>query len=143
MFNVKASVVKSLTVVGKLLILLNFNQAVAGDISNPRFFEYRSGSFVNELATVTFGWFKTLNEDQQEAYNQSIVHSLMYAENGEKVEWFRGNASGFSMPVMTWPTGSGYCRRIHIQAIAYNTEKTMAATACFDNAHTNWRWVAQ
>jgi surface antigen len=111
-------------------------------LNNPRFFEYRGGSFINRLADFSFGWFKTLNDHQMEAYQQALVHAVMTSENGQRVSWYRGNASGYAVPVMTWPTGSGYCRRVHIQAIAYNTEKTMSATACFDNSSENWRWVS-
>lgn len=128
-------------VVGKLLILMSFNSALAS-IHDPSFFEYQTGNFINRLSNITFGWFKTLDDDQLEAYHQSLYHALGYAENGEKVEWFRGDASGFTVPVMTWPTGSGYCRRLHIQAIAHGVEKTMSATACYDNAQDNWRWVS-
>lgn len=142
MFNVKVSAVRNLMVVGKLLTLLAISPAAASELENPRFFEYRSGNFVNQIVTLTFGWFKTLDEDQKSAYDQALYHAVMSAENGEKVSWYRNNASGFAVPAMTWPTGSGYCRRMHIQAIAYGVEKTMAATACYDNAHDNWRWVS-
>jgi surface antigen len=129
-------------VVGKLSILLAANVAHSNELSNPKFFEYRSGSFVNQLANVSFGWFKSLSRPQLEEYHQSLTHAVMFAENGQSVRWYRDDASGYAIPVMTWPTGSGYCRRIHIQAIAHNVEKTMSATACFDNAHENWRWVS-
>lgn len=127
-------------VAGKLSILLS-TSALANDISNPRFFEYTGGDFVNRLADISFGWFKTLDDDQKEEYYQSLNHALMYAENGQTVRWYRRNASGSSTPVMTWPTGSGYCRRLHIHAIAYSTPKTMTATACFDNNNSKWRWM--
>lgn len=129
-------------VVGKLLTLLVANSAIADTINNPKFFEYRSGGFINHLTDLTFGWFNTLDDKQLEAYHQSLSHAVMMAENGQRVQWYKNNASGYAVPVMTWPTGSGYCRKIHIQAIAYNIEKTMSATACFDNAHENWRWVS-
>jgi surface antigen len=143
MFNAKALVVKSLMVVGKLSVLLATNAALANDINEPRFFEYRAGGFINRLGDLSFGWFKTLDDDQKESYQQSLSHAVMMAENGQKVSWYKRNASGYAVPVMTWPTGSGYCRRVHIQAIAYSTEKTMTATACFDNAHTDWRWIRE
>ena len=130
MFNAKASAVRNLMVAGKLLTLLATSPALANDLTNPRFFEYRSGSFVNQIMTLSFGWFKTLDDKQKAAYDQSLYHALMSAENGEKVSWYRNNASGYAVPVVTWPTGSGYCRRMHIQAIAYGMEKTMTATAC-------------
>jgi len=129
-------------VVGKLSILLATSNVLANDIHQPRFFEYKSGSFVNQLVSFSFGWFKTLDEDQKSAYDQALYHAVMSAENGQKVEWYRNNASGFAVPVVTWPTGSGYCRRLHVQAIAHGMEKTMTATACYDNAQDNWRWVS-
>lgn len=94
------------------------------------------------MLTLSFGWFKTLDDDQKHAYDQSLYHAITSAENGQKVEWYRKNASGYAVPVMTWPTGSGYCRRIYIQAIAHGIEKTMTATACYDNAQDNWRWAS-
>jgi surface antigen len=144
MFKGAVSVVKNWTVLGKLLILLTSTPVLATDISNPRFFDYRSGpTVVADLLNITFGWFKTLDDNQKSAYYQSITHAVMYAENGNKVEWFQGAASGYSLPVMTWPNGSGYCRRIYIQAIAHNTERTMQRTACFDNSNSSWRWIRE
>ncbi len=129
-------------VLGKLLILLS-NPAQANGIDNPRFFDYRGGPMISELINVSFGWFKTLDENQKSAYYQSITHAVMYAENGQKVEWYQGNASGYTVPVMTWPNGSGYCRRMYIQAIAYNTERTMQRTACFNNPNSKWQWMRE
>lgn len=142
MFNAKASVVKSWMVVGKLLILLAGN-AYADNIGNPRFFEYQASNIANRLLELSFGWYKTLDLDQKAAYYQSITHALMYAENGEAVSWYERDASGLSVPVITWPTGSGYCRRLHIKAIAYNTEKNITRTACFENASSKWQWLRE
>jgi len=142
MFNAKALVAKSRTVVGKSLILLavSFN-AAAVEANEPRFFEYRAGGFINRVSDFSFGWFKTLSAVQNESYHSSINHAIMFADNGQKVSWYQDDASGFAVPVMTWPTGNGYCRRVHIQAIAYNVEKTMTATACFDDINNRWQWV--
>lgn len=128
-------------VVGKLLMLLVINPANAEPIDDPKFFNYNGSAPSNRLVELTFGWFRTLDEEQLSAYYQSINHALLFSENGETVRWYVKDASGEAVPVMTWPTGSGYCRRLHIQAIAYNVEKTMAATACYNNASRNWRWV--
>jgi hypothetical protein len=143
MFNAKVSAVRSLMVVGKLLMLVAISPAQANTVSDPKFFEYRSGGFTNRLVDFTFGWFKTLDSEQKEAHHGAIHHAVMMAENGQRVTWYKNDASGIAVPVMTWPTGNGYCRRVHIQAIAYGVEKTMAATACYDNAHTNWRWIRE
>ena len=127
-------------VVGKLLILLAINP-VHAEIDNPRFFEYRNGGFVNRLTDISFGWFKTLDDEQKLAYNQSLTHALMYADNGEAVKWYRNDASGLAVPTVTWPNTSGYCRRLYVQAIAYGVERTMRVTACYDDTQSTWRWV--
>jgi surface antigen len=128
-------------VIGKLLILGVINTAVADTVANPQFFDYSSNKFANRLAAVTFGWFNKLDDDQSSDYTQSITHAVMYAENGNKVEWYRGDASGYTVPVMTWPNGSGYCRRIHTEIVAFNMVKNLSQTACFSNADNTWRWV--
>ncbi len=137
------SAAKSMMAVGKLLILLTSVPVFANGIENPRFFEYRAGEFSNRLADLSFGWFKTLDVEQKAAYHQSINHALMFAENGQRVSWYQGDASGESVPVMTWPTGSGYCRRLHINAIAYNVQRSMATTACLDNSSKKWTWMPE
>ena len=74
-------------VAGKLLILVAISPAMAADVTNPRFFEYRTGTFLNELVQLSFGWFKTFDDDQKDAYTQSLQHAVMFAENGQAVEW--------------------------------------------------------
>jgi surface antigen len=92
------------------------------------------------LVEFSFGWFKTLSEEQSQAYHSALNHAVMFADNGQLVSWYKNDASGFAVPVITWPTGNGYCRRMHIQAIAYDIEKTMSATACFDDINDRWTW---
>lgn len=122
-------------------MLFSIPVAQAAGPESPTFYSYSGGTFANRLTAMTFGFFRTLDNPQQEAYYSSVTHAVRYADNGESVQWYQGDASGVATPVFTWPTGNGYCRRIHIQTIAYNREKTQTATACYDNAHSNWRWV--
>ena len=141
MFSAKALVAKSRTVVGKSLILLAISlSAGAVEADNPHFFDYNATRFTNRLVEFSFGWFKTLDSDQKDAYDSALTHAVMYADNGQAVSWYLKDASGYAVPVMTWSSGNGYCRRMHIQAIAYNTEKTMTATACFDDVYNRWQW---
>ena len=126
-------------VVGKLLILTT-SPALANEHENPRFFDYRGGTFINRLADFSFGWFKTLDDEQKLAYNQSLTHAVLYADNGEAVRWYKKDASGYAVPAVTFPSGNGYCRRIHIQAIAYGVAKTMKVNACYDNSSDQWSW---
>jgi surface antigen len=127
-------------VVGKLLILTASNPVYANEIENPRFFNYRSGEWTNRLVDLSFGWFKTLDDEQKLAYNQAITHAVLFSNDGEIVRWYKKNASGMAVSSATWPSGAGYCRRVYIQAIAYNVEKTMKATACLNEADNRWTW---
>ena len=145
MFRGVESVVKNLTALGKSLILalIISTSALAEDVFNPRFFDYTSNSVMTRMVEFSFGWNKKLNDTQRSAYHQSIVHALEYAENGEKVKWYKQNASGYSVPVYTWPKSSGYCRRLHLNVIAHNKQKTMAVTACYNNLDSNWTWYRE
>jgi hypothetical protein len=79
MFNVRALHAKSLTVVGKLLILTFVSSiATAGPLDSPRFFEYKNGGNLARGLSMTFGWFRTLDEDQEDAYQQSIIQAIAY-----------------------------------------------------------------
>jgi surface antigen len=133
-------------VLGKSLTLafLISTSAVAESVWEPRFFEYRSNSsLTSRIIDLSFGWNKKLNNEQKAAYYQSIIHAAEYAENGEKVKWYKQNASGYSVPVMTWPKGDGYCRRLHLEAIAFGKRKTMVLTGCYNNIASNWHWYGQ
>ena len=134
-------VVRSLTAVGKLLIplVISFNVA-AQDTTDPRFFDYYADGFINRIAEFSFGWFNKLDPDQLEAYNSAVTHAVMFADNGETVSWYKNDASGKAVPVMTWQSNGGYCRRVYIQAIAYNVERHINATACFDGVSERWKW---
>jgi hypothetical protein len=145
MFNAKVSAVKNLMVVGKLCILISISTChpvQAQDFTNPKFFEYSSNHPASRVLEWSFGWYKKLNDNQKNAYMASVIHALHYAENGEQVTWYRDNASGVSTPVLTWPTGSGYCRRLHLSAIAYNKQKVMTVTACHYNSTNSWAWYS-
>lgn len=133
MSSIKVLVVSALMVAGSSF-------ANADTLENPRFFEYKASRFTNRLAELTFGWFKTLDDEQKSAYHSSIVHAVMYADNGETVRWYVNDASGEVTPVATLPSGSGYCRRIHIQTIAHGVQKTTGATACYNDADNTWKW---
>ena len=128
-------------VVGKSLILLAVSfSSLAVAVDDPKFFSYRSGGFQNRLVDFSFGWFRTLDPVQKETYNAALNQAVMYADNGKTVRWYESDASGEVTPVITWQRGNGYCRRMHIQAIAHGVEKTMSATACFDDVNDRWQW---
>jgi surface antigen len=129
---------------GKSLILASVisTSAIANDVWNPKFFEYNSNGVVSRAIEFSFGWNKKLSEEQKLAYHQSVIHALEYADNNQKVKWYRDNASGYTVPVMTWPKSDGYCRRLHINVIAFNKQKAMSVTACYNNMASNWTWYS-
>jgi surface antigen len=118
------------------------SNSFASEVNDPRFFEYRGGSFINQLAEVSFGWFKKLNDRQLLAHHRAISVALHSADYGHSVRWYVDDASGSATPIAHIPTGSGYCRRIHLSVIAHGVQKNFQETACYDNAHDNWRWLS-
>jgi hypothetical protein len=141
MLKEKASAVKRWMVVGKLSTLLLISPALASTLENPRFYDYQGGSELARSLNHAFGWFRTLSNEQKLHYSQSITHALEYAENGQAVSWYHSDASGRTVPVITWPSGDGYCRRLHIEIIAYNQNRLISATACYSNSSSSWRWL--
>jgi surface antigen len=139
MFNAQVFRVKNLMALGKLLILLS-GSVWADETVDPKFFEYKTTTIVGRATEMSFGWFKTLNDFEKDAYEQSIAHALLYTENGQKVRWVEGKASGETTVAMTWPVSDGYCRRLHIYANAYGVDKSMATTACFSDITSTWQW---
>jgi len=129
-------------VLGKSLILaLTISTtSYAENVWDPKFYEYSSNNIIPRIVEFGFGWNKKLDERQKLAYHQSIIHALEYAENGHKVKWYNNDASGYSTPVVTWPTSNGYCRRLHLSVIAYGKQKAKAVSACFSNLDSNWTW---
>lgn len=122
-----------------IIIIMISSIANAAGVNSPTFYDYSGGKFVNRLVSSSFGFFRTLNDNEADAFYQAVTHAVMYADTGEQVQWFRGRASGTATPVFTWPVNNGYCRRVHIQTFAYNRERTQVATACFSGE--TWRWV--
>lgn len=137
MFKGKVLAVVVLMVVGKLLILGSGSTAFAGPVVR-----YQTDPFDNYLREERFGWFKKLNEEQNAAYFQAVTHAVTAAENGEEVAWYKQNASGRAIPLVTWPNSTGYCRTLHVETIAFNRRNVRTVTACYSTATRSWRWVS-
>lgn len=116
------------------------NEVSDGALVQPRFFNYQAPEFRNQIRPPRFGLFHGLSKAQINKYYEAISHALMAAENGESVSWIFGNASGQVAPVLTWPTGSGYCRRVQILVQAFGSQAVQSETACFIYAENAWRW---
>lgn len=110
------------------------------NIENPRFFELVNGPLENKILNFSFGWFKTLNADQRKAYLGSIAIALEEANPGQFVRWYESDASGSVRVAWILPDSIGFCKRLHIETIAYNTQKNFQVTACFNDVDNRWRW---
>jgi len=110
------------------------------NIENPRFFNHVNGPLVDQLVNLSFGWFKTLDSAQKKAYFSSIAIALEEANPGQIVKWYQNDASGAVRVVWLLPDSVGYCKRLHIETIAYSTQKIAQATACFNEVDNRWWW---
>lgn len=110
------------------------------NIENPRFYSDTNGSTLGQIINVSFGWFKTLDNSQKEAYYSSMILALEESQPGQFARWYRNNASG-SVSVAWQEIRNGtVCKRLHISVIAYDTMKNMQTTACFNEVDNTWNW---
>lgn len=102
-----------------------------------------NNAYADQMRTLTFGFWRTLDDDQLKAYYATLRMAVLEADNGQPVRWYINDASGTATPVYTRPTGSGYCRRIHVHVIAHNTERFFQETVCYNNASRQWQWMGE
>jgi len=110
------------------------------DIPLPDFFDPGRG----DNASIVFGWLTTkkLSGSALAAHEEAIWTALTSAGNGQRVIWKLGNDQGFVMPVATFPSSQGYCRRIHGSVTYSNKNSSIARTACYDNSSKLWKWIS-
>jgi len=164
MYSAKALVVSGLMAVGKWFTFLGISlwanasielshasspqrpaeitEPTARPLVQPRFFHYEAARFLNQIRPPSFGLFQRLSSAQVDKYQEAVIHALVAAENGETVRWMMGDAFGAVVPVLTWPTGNGYCRRVHIMVHAFDRQRIQSETACLDSVHSQWQWIA-
>lgn len=128
-----------LLILTAVILISSVSLAHSDEVESPTFYSYSGGTFTNRLVSMSFGFFRSLDDNEEDAFYQAVNQAVMYADTGQTVSWFRGQASGTATPVFTWPVNNGYCRRVHIKTYKYNRVRTQAATACFSG--NTWRWV--
>jgi surface antigen len=112
------------------------------DIPLPDFYDYGKGDATGIIVGSLFGGFYSLNEIEKEAHTQAVTTALKKANLGQRVIWRLGKTQGFAMPVATFPSSQGYCRRVHIYIATAKRERAVSKTACFENASNQWRWIS-
>jgi hypothetical protein len=110
------------------------------NIENPSFHNDNSRSHLGQIINTSFGWFKTLDNDQKEAYYSSMILALEEAQPGQIARWYRNNASGTVRVAWQELHNGSVCKRLHISLVAYNTMKNMQTTACFNEVDNTWNW---
>jgi len=123
-----------------LLVMSTSINAQTINISNPRFVNEVNGSYLKQVLNISFGWFKTLDNEQKEAYYSSMIVALEEAQPGQSARWYRNNASGTIRVAWQEPRNGSVCKRLHISIIAYDTQKNMQTTACFNDVDNDWSW---
>lgn len=124
-------------ILGCLLATCIVNVAVAFDAT-----EYQEKRRYQSVKRLSLGWFKTLTEEQTKLYFDSQIVALGQAQNGQRVEWVKGDASGYSVPLETRVVSSDKtCRVLMSKVFAFNIEETFTGLACHDNYQNQWEWV--
>lgn len=129
-----------MTTMATLLVMSTSINAQTINIDNPRFYNEVNGPFLKQVLNVSFGWFKTLDKEQKEAYYSSMIVALEEAQPGQSARWYRNDASGTIRVAWQEPRNGTVCKRLHISIIAYDTIKNMQTTACFNDVDNNWLW---
>jgi surface antigen len=112
------------------------------EIPLPNYYDYGNGDAGGFLFGLARGGYYKLNGSQQAAHREAIWTSLKTAELGQRVTWRLGDVSGYVMPVATFPSSQGYCRRIHISISNAGLTNSLSKTACYENSSNSWRWIS-
>lgn len=129
-----------MTTTAMLLVMNTSTNANTINIENPKFYEPINGNLLEQIINVSFGWFKGLDSEQKAAYYSSLILALEEAQPGQFTRWYKNNASGSVRVAWQLPRNGALCKRLHISLIAYDTEKNMQTTACFNDTDNRWSW---
>jgi surface antigen len=112
------------------------------DIPLPEFYDYGKGDTTGIIFGSLVGGFYSLSPIEKEAHTEAVATALDQAQLAQRVVWRLGKTHGYAMPVATFPSSQGYCRRIHIFISSSGRERAMSKTACYENATGKWRWIS-
>lgn len=112
------------------------------DIPLPNYYNYGQGDAMSFLVGLVAGGYYSLGAVEKEAHAEAVTTALKKAELGQRVIWRLGDVGGYAMPVATFPSSQGYCRRLHIQVASGKKVDTISKTACYENSSNNWRWIS-
>jgi surface antigen len=112
------------------------------EIPLPNYYDYGRGDAGGFLFGLFRGGYYKLSGSQQEAHTQAIWTALKTAELGQRVIWRLGDVSGYALPVATFPSSQGHCRRIHVSIINSGETQAISKTACYENSTSKWVWIS-
>lgn len=148
--------VKSLTVVGKSLIILssvlllsacgttagNYNNSKSTYASVHDNYQNANGSMV--LALNYMKWSANrMNVHDRKRQEQAVFFALNNLKNGEVTNWYNGDtgAQGKVRVAMSYPQGSGYCRVLQSEIYYNGKARNFQETACINAVDNSWRFV--
>ena len=150
------SFVKSLTAVGKLLIILttsigltacgttaqNYNNSVSTYASVHENYTSVNGTAVVALNYLKWSHYRMEPYDRKQQ-EQAVFFALNNLQNGEETNWYNGNtgAKGRVRIAMTYPQGSGWCRVIQSEISYKGKSRNLSETACINAVENTWRFV--
>lgn len=123
-----------------LVTSISTTNAQVINIDNPRFYNDVNGPAARQIFNVSFGWFKTLDDEQKSAYYSTIAIALDEVQPGQFVRWYKNDASGFVRVAWQIPRDGSVCKRLHLETIAHGVRKNTQATACFNEVDNTWTW---
>ena len=92
--------------------------------------------------TISFGWGKSLSDEQMEYYSIAQMHALYYGEVGEKVKWQHNGVHGYVKVQALEPKGTGYCKHVTTVLYAFGKKDSLTLAACHTYRNGRWDWYS-
>lgn len=116
------------------------NSSSVGSSANTTYLETSTS-----VATVVnlFRWSSAkLPKEDQLKQEQAVFYALDNLEEGQVTKWYnaKNGSQGAVKVVMTYPSGSGFCRVLLSQITYKNKTRDFKETACINHLRT-WKFI--
>jgi surface antigen len=146
--------VKSLTVRGKLFLLICSISLLTGCVTNSpntsrstyasANSSYQSNNSMIAMAANFTRWhaYKLPNDDQIRQ-ERAVFFALNSLNEGETTYWQndRTGSRGAVYIMASYPQGSGYCRTVNSEIYYRGKSRNFVETACVNGVETTWRFI--
>ena len=140
---------KSLTVLGKLLILTaivastgcSTHSAYQSSSTSYATTELERGTDAYTVVSNMIKWNSHRLSDIQSYKQRMAVHNALESEYGVVYNCYEGNAKGSVKAVHGYPQGSGFCRVVFSEVTVNYDTRSFKETACKETGHPGWRFI--